>query len=224
MKIFKRLAAATIAALMAATLIGSASALQKTFMEMDANGVLYDGEPIEIGLFYSGDEATKIDATVFQELDATKTWAVDVEITGTDEGPTHVNPKKQYNQIQFRIDADQWPRLAALDGKDGADVPQGDSTFTLVLTAEDFKNASEQGGLIIWGYSLAINKVTVYEATADTTTTAPYDKDAAQTPSEPTVPGESTGGNPNTGVEGVAVAAGVAVIASAAIVLSKKRK
>lgn len=224
MKIFKRLAAATVAALMAATLIGSASALQKTFMEMDANGVLYDGEAIEIGLFYSGDEAVKIDGSVFLELDSTKTWAVDIGFTGTDEGPTHPNPKKNYNQLQFRVDMDGWPAIAAIGGDGGINVAQGDHTFTLVLTADDFKNCSEQGGLIIWGYSVNINSVKLYEATADTVQTAPYDPDAAATPDEPTTPGESTGGNPNTGVEGVAVAAGVAVIASAAIVLSKKRK
>lgn len=140
----------------------------RTITEMGEDGVLYDGDPIEIGTLWNGDEAIKITSGVVAELDPSKKYAIDLDIVGG---------TAEYHLVMFRIDMANWPSIKSdgtLAGDGGCAIDTGAATFTVVLDAEDITTAAEQGGLLIWGHDYKVSKIRIYECGEDAKTTPAF--------------------------------------------------
>lgn len=140
----------------------------RVITEMGEDGVLYEGDPIEIGTFWNGDEAIKVTSNVIAELDPTKKYAIDLDVVGG---------TAEYHVVMFRVNMANWPAIksdGSLTDDGGCAINTGATTFTVVLDAEDIQKATDQGGLIIWGHDYTVSKIRLYECSADTTTTPAY--------------------------------------------------
>lgn len=167
-----------------------------------------------------------------------------------------INNEDSYHLVQIASGADGWPKLEcttkAVNNQEDADFRNQDDGFAVIsvdgsvsytLTASDC-SALKNYGMVVRGYDITINSVTVDAPAAEDADTSEQTSepvtesadiestvndnnstDIAASESAASATGSTSNdkGNADTGVESIAAVAGLAAVAALGIVVAKKR-